>query len=68
MTASEYVKSRGVKSLRLITDETGVSKETLINWWNSESKQKLFKIVVEGVKWECQKRLEKCQTLSKAKQ
>ena len=54
MTASEYVKSRGVKSLRIITDETGVSKETLINWWNSESKQKLFKIVVEGVKWKDQ--------------
>ena len=50
MTASEYVKSRGVKSLRLITDKTGVSKETLINWWNNEKKVDLFKIVVEGVK------------------
>ena len=51
MTASEYVKSRGVKSLRLITEKTGVSKETLINWWNNEKKMGLFKIVVEGVRY-----------------
>ena len=48
MTPAEYVKSRGVKSLRLVSDKTGVSEQTLFNWW--KSKKRLFKVVVEGVR------------------
>ena len=48
MTAAQYVKSRGVKSLRLVSEKTGVSEQTLGNWW--KSKQSLFKVVVEGVR------------------
>ena len=48
MTAAEYTKSRGVKSLQLVSDKTGVSMQTLGNWW--KNKPRLFKVVVEGVR------------------
>ena len=48
MTAAQYVKSRGVKTLRLVSEKTGVSEQTLGNWWKSN--QSLFKVVVEGVR------------------
>ena len=48
MTAAQYTKSRGVKSLRLVSEKTGVSEQTLGNWW--KNRRKLFKVIVEGVR------------------
>ncbi len=48
MTPAEYVKSRGVKSLRRVSEKTGVSEQTLGNWF--KNKRQLFEIVVNGVK------------------
>ena len=48
MTPSQYTKSRGVKSLRLVSEKTGVSEQTLGNWW--KNRRKLFKVIVEGVR------------------
>lgn len=50
VTPSEYVKSCGVKSLRFVSEKTGVSEQTLSNWFNSKNKRRLFEVVVEGVK------------------
>jgi AcrR family transcriptional regulator len=46
MTVVEYVKSRGMK-MPLIIRETGVSRETLTNWYNN--KRQLFDVVLLGV-------------------
>lgn len=47
ITASDYVKSKGIKSLKVVSELTGQSTQTLNNWFNS--KPKLFNIVVSGV-------------------
>lgn len=44
--ASDYAKQEGLKSLAQITDITGVSVQTLNNWFNN--KRDLFDIVVFG--------------------
>ena len=46
MTASEAAKSAGLKSLAEVSELTGVSTQTLNNWFNE--KRKLFEIVLLG--------------------
>ena len=48
MTASEYVKSHGFKSLKAFAEETGISKRTVLDWYTK--KFRLFEMVVEGAK------------------
>jgi transposase len=57
MTPAEEVKSRGVKSLRFISEKTGVSLQTLGNWY--KNKRALFDTVVAGVKAEITEENEK---------
>lgn len=46
-TPSRYVKSRGLKSISQISNETGVSAQTLDNWF--KNKRDLFDVVVDGM-------------------
>lgn len=55
MSASEYAKSAGLKSLKEASDITGVSFQTLHNWYHN--KPDLFRAVVLG-----------CAEIKKAKQ
>ena len=48
MKCSEYIKSKGVKSLAFLAKESGASERTLQNWY--EKKRKLFDTVIDGVK------------------
>lgn len=48
MTPAEYVKSRGVHSLRQVSEVTGVSTQTLGNWY--ANRRQLFDVIVDGVK------------------
>ena len=48
MKCSDYVKSKGVKSLAFLSERSGVQVRTLQNWY--ENKRKLFDIIVDGVK------------------
>lgn len=47
MSCSEYVKGRGLKSLRFLSKESGVPESTLKNWYIT--KNKLFCLLVTGV-------------------
>ena len=47
-TASQYCKANGLKSLQQLSEVTNVSVQTLSNWWKSEEKNQLFKVVVTG--------------------
>ena len=46
MTASHQVKRMGLKSLKQVTELTGVKRGTLANW--ARDKPKLFKVVLTG--------------------
>ena len=46
MTASEAVKQAGLKSLAELSEISGVSFQTLNNWFNS--KPRLFELVLKG--------------------
>jgi len=46
MTASKQAKQAGLKSLSELSEITGTSPQTLINWYNN--KPKLFAVVVAG--------------------
>lgn len=46
MTAAKAAKAAGLKSLAVVSDLTGVSTQTLNNWFND--KPKLFEIVIAG--------------------
>lgn len=48
MKCSEYIKSKGVKSLAFLAEESGASERTLQNWY--EKKRKLFDTVIDGVR------------------
>jgi len=48
MTPSQQVKSVGLKSLTQVSELTGVSLQTLSNWY--KDKPKLFNVVIEGCK------------------
>ena len=48
MKCSDYVKSKGVKSLALLAERSGVQVRTLQNWY--DNKRQLFDIVMAGVK------------------
>jgi len=48
MTASQQAKLSGLNNLNAISKLTGVSPQTLNNWYNK--KPLLFKIVVAGCK------------------
>lgn len=58
-TPSENVKRRGVKSLKMIAEKTGVSVQTLGNWY--KNKRELFNTVVDGVKAEITEENEKAK-------
>ena len=47
-TPAEQAKAEGLKSLTQVSEMTGQSLQTLINW--SKSKPELFKIVLLGCK------------------
>ena len=51
MTPSKYIKSQGLPSLAFVAKEAGVNARTLHNWFHD--KNKLFKVVVAGVMWNC---------------
>ncbi len=46
LSASQMAKACGLPSLKYVTDKTGTSKETLINW--HRSKPALFRVVLVG--------------------
>lgn len=46
MTASRQAKAAGLKSLSQVSEMTGQSLQTLINW--SKNKQQLFAVVLKG--------------------
>lgn len=46
MKMSEYIKKCGFVSVKQVVDTSGVSRETLGNWYNN--KRKLFDIVLLG--------------------
>jgi hypothetical protein len=46
MTASAQAKSAGLKSLAEVSAMTGVSYQTLINWY--KHKPQLFAVVIRG--------------------
>ncbi len=46
MTASNYCKANGIKSLTFLAKELGVDRRTLQNWYNDN--RLLFKCVVIG--------------------
>jgi hypothetical protein len=48
MTASQQAKAAGLKSLKQVSELTGASAQTLINW--HKHKPKLFAVVLLGVK------------------
>jgi hypothetical protein len=48
MTASQQAKAAGIKSLKQVSEATGASAQTLINW--HKHKPKLFAVVLLGVK------------------
>ena len=48
MTASKRTKELGLKSLTQVSELTGQSLQTLINW--HKNKPKLFKVVLLGCK------------------
>jgi hypothetical protein len=47
MKCSEYVKSKGVKSLAFLSDSSGVQVRTLQNWYVNN--RLLFDTVIVGV-------------------
>ena len=47
-TASQQAKAAGIKSLKQVSELTGASAQTLINW--HKHKPKLFAVVLLGVK------------------
>jgi hypothetical protein len=46
LTASQQAKAAGLKSLAVVTQITGVSPQTLINW--HKHKPDLFRVVIAG--------------------
>lgn len=46
MTASQQAKAAGLKSLSQVSEMTGQSAQTLINW--SKNKPELFEVVLRG--------------------
>ena len=46
MTASEQCKLLGLKSLKQVSDMTGQSPQTLLNW--HKNKKELFRLVIRG--------------------
>jgi len=46
MTPSEQCKAAGLKSLEVLSQASGVSVQTLINW--HRSKPKLFALLIKG--------------------
>ncbi len=46
MTASNYCKEHGIKSLTYLAKQLGVDRRTLQNWYNDN--RKLFECVVIG--------------------
>jgi AcrR family transcriptional regulator len=46
-TPSLYVKNKGLKTVTQVSRETGVSPQTLDNWF--KKKRALFDVVVDGV-------------------
>ncbi len=46
MTAAQAAKSAGLKSLAVVSELSGVSRQTLDNWY--KNKRKLFDIVILG--------------------
>lgn len=47
-TASDYCKANGLDSLQELAKITGQSYQTLNNWYLSEKKGDLFRVVVAG--------------------
>lgn len=47
MKCSEYVKSRGVKSLTFLSEKTGVPVTTLRDWY--KTRRKAFDYLITGV-------------------
>ncbi len=47
MKCSEYVKSKGVKSLTFLSEKTGVPVTTLRDWY--KTRRKAFDYLVTGV-------------------
>ena len=46
MTPSQQAKAAGIKSLTEVSNQTGVSLQTLTNW--HKNKPRLFAVVVKG--------------------
>lgn len=46
ITASQVIKRSGLKSLNQVSEMTGQSPQTLINWY--KNKRALFDIVIKG--------------------
>lgn len=46
MTAAQYTKQAGLKSLAVVSELTGVSRQTLTNW--HQDKPELFDVILAG--------------------
>jgi hypothetical protein len=52
LTASEFVRLNGFKSIQDLADFVGLNRTTLLNWWINPKKQRSFKLLVKGAKQE----------------
>lgn len=48
MKASDLVKTYGLESLNQLAEVSGVSVQTLSNWFNNPKKRTLFELVALG--------------------
>ena len=47
-TASQAVKAAGLKSLKQVSEITGISPQTLINYHNHPKRAKLWNVILAG--------------------
>ena len=47
MSASKYIKSKGLPDLQYVADKVGKHRDTINNWYHKE--YALFEVVVAGV-------------------
>lgn len=49
---SQYIKEYGFKSIRELSEITGVGSQTLIDWYENDKKFRLLNIVMRGALFE----------------
>lgn len=49
---SEYIKTHGFKSIKELSEISGVGSQTLIDWYDNERRFKLLNLVIRGALFE----------------